>query len=200
MLLYHHCRTLESVVYDIVKPKKIFSDPDLLPAYLWLEKEIGFFPLFLSVGESLRSIYDTGYEHQWRRKVSSYILHYSAQGVAVVHKDEVPRQKLNEVLFSFSDNAHLNGRYMDFREWECTLNTDYKNYQLSEYEKKLLFKFSWNKKKWIEKSKKNSVQFVVRDLDLRNAEKIWVRNQKTKKILEEMHFSNIEIKRIPVNP
>ncbi len=88
---------------------------------------------------------------------------------------------------------------MDLQEWENVLNTRYKDYQLSSHEKKLLFKFSWSDKKWIEKAKKSLVQLVVKELDLRTAERIWVRNQRTKKILEEMHFSNIEIKRIPVD-
>ena len=65
-VLYHHCRPFESVVFGTVLAEKEFFDPDLKGAYEWLEKEIGFYPIFLSVGTRERDLYMTGYQDNWR--------------------------------------------------------------------------------------------------------------------------------------
>ena len=80
------------------------------------------------------------------------------------------------------------------------LNARHKNYQMSNYEKRLIFKPSWKKSKWLlyAKKKPHSVQLVVPNLDLRKAKRVWVRNKKTKNFLESVGFRNVDMKRIKI--
>ena len=59
--MYHHCRPLESIVYGDVKANPEHVVPEHIQPYNWLEKEVGFYPLFLAVGETIEDIYMTGY-------------------------------------------------------------------------------------------------------------------------------------------
>lgn len=188
MLLYHHCRSLESVVYGEVKPNPHFSDEFLKRAYSWMEQQLGFYPLFIAVGEAEEDIRMTGYENQWRRIVSK-----SQKKTKYRTAGEFP----NEVLFSFSN---LEGVFTDYDYWIMVLNTEYKNYQVTDYEKKLLFKPSWNKAKWLRRARErpHTVQLVIPKLYLPDAEHIWVRNKKTKKQLEKIGFEGVEVKRLMV--
>ena len=90
---------------------------------------------------------------------------------------------------------------MDYDRWGFVINAQNKNYQMTDYEKKLIFKPSWNKSKWLRKSKKepHSVQLVTPKLDITNSNRIWVRNQKTKNHLENLGFNNIYVKRLILN-
>lgn len=40
MLHYHHCRSLDGVIYGIVKASPAYADQDFKDAYSWLEKEV----------------------------------------------------------------------------------------------------------------------------------------------------------------
>jgi len=70
MLQYHHCRSLDSAVYGRVEASPEHADQDFKDAYSWLEKEVGFYPLFLAVGTTDEDIRMTGYQNQWRKILS----------------------------------------------------------------------------------------------------------------------------------
>ena len=179
---YHHCRNLESVVFGEVKASPNYSDKDFRGAYRWLEKEVGFYPLFCAVGTTDEDIRMTGYPDNWRVKVSSD--EYRKKG-------EFP----NQVLFSFKD---VDGVFMDYDAWHLVLNSTRNNYKMSDYEKRLIFKPSWQKSKWLMQAneKPHTIQLVTPTLYLHKADKIGVRNDMTKKELGDKGFQNIEVKRV----
>lgn len=189
MLLYHHCRPLNSIKYGEIKSDPSYADPDFKEAYKWLEKEVGFFPLFLAVGTTEDDIRSSGYDSNWRRVLSE-----GAEGKKYAKKGEFP----NDVLFSF-ENA--DGVFIDEVLWYNVLNSGYRNYQITNNERKSLFKKSWPKSRWLRKIREepHSVQLIASNLYLPNAKRVWVRNQSTKKILESMGFENVEVKRLRVN-
>ena len=184
MLMYHHCRSLESVVYGEVKANPKYYDAYFKDAYNWLEKEVGFAPLFVAVGCTKEDLRMTGYQDNWRIKVSDSKIRRAGQ---------FP----NDVLFSF-DN--LEGTFMDYDLWHIVLNAGHKNFQISDYEKRLLFKRSWPKAGWLDYARQmpHSVQLVLPKLDLQQTGEVWTRNRATKKCLEKMGFENIKVKRIRV--
>ena len=186
MLKYHHSRSLDSVVFGEVKHTKEFSGETYRAAYLWLEKEIGFFPIFLSVGTTDEDIRMTGYQNQWMRLIAM-----SNSKRIYRKKSEFP----NYILFSYEE---LDGVFTDYNDWHIALNSGYKDCQLTDYEKRLILKPSWSRSKWLSHAKNHphSVQLVTKSLDLSNADRIWVRNIKTKTILEQIGFKNIEVKRL----
>lgn len=182
---------------DDVRYGEIIPDPNRVEdeldehfkgAYSWLEKQIGFHPLFLSVGETEEDIRMTGYQNQFRK-----ILTESKDGKTYRKKGEYP----NFVLFSFDE---VKGVFLDYMNWHIVLNSSHRDYKITDYEKRLVLKPSWNKSKWLLYAKRNphSVQLVVSRLDLRKAERVWCRNKSTKKKLEEMDFTPVEVKRLEV--
>ena len=188
-LLYHHCRSLEHVIFGEVKPKPEY-DADLFDrkAHLWLEKQVGFYPLFLAVGTAEEDLHMTGYQDNWKRKIGEH------------NKCSIYRKKgefLNEVLFSFEE---VTGVFMDYLTWFIALNSEYKNYAVSDYEKRLIFKPSYSKADWLRKASKDpgTVMLVAPSLYLPDAKRIWARNKATKEKLEDMGFENVEAKRIAV--
>ena len=198
MLLYHHCRSLDSVVYGEVEANPKYSDEHFKNAYSWLEKEVGFYPLFLAVGITKKDIQMTGYENQWNRVIGSKIVGRRKDGAYI--QRNILRKKgraPNDVLFSF-ENVSKNSVFMDYLDWYLVLNSSHKNYQITDYEKRLIFKPSWNKAKWLRKAmiKPYSVQLVTPSLNLSNAKRIWVRNKQTKEELISKGFKNVECKRI----
>ena len=86
---------------------------------------------------------------------------------------------------------------MDYEYWHLAFNPRTIE-TISDYEKRLIFKPSWNKSKWLKKAKKepSSVQLVTPNLYLPNAKRILVRNTQTKKLLERIMFKKVEVKRI----
>ncbi len=194
MLYYHHCRSLDSVVFGEINPNPKYFDPDLKNAYLWLRKEVGFYPLFLSVGTSEEDLYMTGYANQWARIIGNKIVGRRIDGT-YIHKNILRKRGEfpNDVLFSFEE---VNGVFMDYMYWHFVFNIGLKNYHISNYKKRLIFKPSWSKSRWLRKAKDepDSVQLITSKLNLPNAKRISVRNNQTKKLLE-----NIEIRRMLVN-
>ena len=186
MLLYHHCSSLDNVIYGEVRANPEHSDPDFKDAYSWLEKEVDFYPLFLSVGTTDEDIRMTGYQNQWRRIVSE-----GKNGTGYGGRGEFP----NDVLFSFES---VGGVFMDYDYWHRVLGAGYKEYHMTEYEKRLIFKPSWSPSQWLRKAKKDShsVQLVTPGLYLPDAKRIFVRNQQTQELLTSMGFENIEVRRL----
>jgi hypothetical protein len=169
-----------------------FSFTDFLPAYEWLEQEIGFFPHFLSVGNSERVIRRTGYEDNWRVFERG---EFSDTGYRKINrkKGEFP----NLVLFSFD---HADGVFMDELSWNIAINACMNGETVSKQVMKMILKPSWNKRRWIHAAEKKSlwVCLLAPVLSLEKTSRISVRNQSTKKEMEKMGFRNIRTLRIPV--
>lgn len=187
--LYHHARELEYCIYGVVRQKRETSKY-FYNAYEWLQHEIGFYPLFLAIGETIDDIRMTGYQNQWRRLLAEGRSYRKYR-----QKGEIE----NQVLFSFTDIPV--GVFVDYMNWHIVLNSEYNNYQITDREKRMIFRTSWGNSDWLSYARHNphSVQLVVPDLDLREAARIWVRNMQTKKHLERAGFENVAVMRIPVN-
>lgn len=196
IILYHHCRSLDSITLGEVKANPKYFDSDLRGGYYWLRREVGFNPLFLAVGNSEEDIRMTGYPNQWNRIIGTEIVGRRKDG-SYIQKNVLRKRGEfpNYVLFSFDE---VEGIFMDYGYWHLVLNANYKNYNISDYEKRLIFKPSWDKSKWLKKARKepHSVQLVTCRLYLPDARGIFVRNQETKKVLEKMRFKNVKVKRI----
>ena len=89
---------------------------------------------------------------------------------------------------------------MDYDYWDVALNASHKDYRMTNHEKRLIFKPSWPKSKWLGKARndQHSVQLVTPELYLPDAKRIRVRNKSTKSFLETMGFNDVEVKRIKV--
>jgi len=178
------------VVFGEIKPSREHSDPEYLKSIEWLEKEVGFYPLFLAVGTTDEDLRMTGYQDNWRVKVASSYKDGKQVG-EYRKKGEFP----NQVLFSFNE---VDGIFTDYQGWHIALNSAWNNYNISKQDKRYIFKYSWPRSKWIRKALDDAmgVQLVAPRLDLRLADRVMVRNNTTKKQLEETGFNNIEVKRI----
>ena len=105
-ILYHHCMPLSQVTYGTVRADPAYASPDFLPAYEWLEDQIGFFPHFVSVGNNESALYRTGYQDNWRVWTGGDIIQ-GENRKNYRKKGEFP----NLVLLSFD---HLEGVFMDY--------------------------------------------------------------------------------------
>ncbi len=195
MLYYHHCRSLRSVVLGEIKANQRYFDSYLKEAYFWLKRQINFYPLFLAVGLTEEDIRMTGYQNQWKRIIGTKISGRRRDGTYIQKnilrkKGEFP----NDILFSFEE---VDGVFMDYGNWHLAFNPRTIN-AIPDYERRLIFKPSWDKSKWLKKSKNEpaSVQLVTPNLYLPSAKRIFVRNRKTKELLEEIGFKDVEVKRI----
>ena len=187
---------LKNVFYGELKPSSERSNPDYRKAYRWLEKEVGFYPLFLAVGETDDDIRMTGYERQWARKVGEEIVGRRANGSNIFRN--VLRKKgdyPNFALFSFDE---VDGVFMDFMFWHIPLNSVINDDEVTPYERRLVFKPSWLKSKWLGKARRDAgfVQLVTPRLYLPAAKRVWVRNLQAKKQLTSIGFENVEVRRL----
>lgn len=176
-LNYHHSRPLDEVRYGPVTQSRVILDEfDAveIKSYDWLARYVGFFPLFLAVGDSDESIRSTGWQNQWRRKS-------------------------NEVLFSFRDIE--NKAFLDSDYW-VIVPGNFANgfYDISEYTRRLILKPSWKKSDWLRTARRDGgrVEAVVPELDLRTADLISVRNKTTQQLMENQGFKNVQVTRIRV--
>jgi len=199
-MLYHHRMELEDVVFGkiIANPEKSKDeDMDMKSAYLWLEKQIGFYPLFLAVGDDEEDLRITGYHNQWRRVISTRFVGKNEKGRYI--KETVLRKAgefPNRVLFSFEN---LEGVFMDYDYWHIPLNECINGQDCADKRvRHWVFKYSWDKSRWLRKAKQNpgSVQFVVPSLDLTKACRVYTRNNKTKEKLEDRGFRNVRVFRL----
>lgn len=179
---FHHARPIEysfpgEVHQSIPREENGEIDESYHTAFSWMETQVGFYPLFLAVGNEQQALSMTGYQLQWKK---SY-------------------QSNNSILFSFKEKPS-NGVFNDWMYWSnVILNSFIPDHDISERDKKHLFKYSWPNSRWIREAKKDplSVQLVVPKLDLTTADLISVRNNKTKTLLERRGFTQpIEVRRI----
>ncbi len=210
--LFNHCTNLSTIVYDTIVPNENHTlnkndidnggwlNTDFYDEYYdmdikannWLKKEVGFYPLFLSVGSSLYDYYMTGYGDNWTVATSRW---YDKEAKKFCSERRKKGEFPNCVMFSFDD---IDCVFMDHAWWVIVgYNNAVNGEETTDREKRGIFKYSWNRSNWFRMAKKSGgVQCVVPELDLRQAVRVWVRNKKTKKILEKMGFSNVFVKRI----
>jgi len=200
MILFHHSRSFETVQYGIVKP--VLHDPSSLifpetsQAYQWLGNRIGFSSLFLATGFQEWQLQMTGYQDQWRRLIG-----YDTQAEGKIYrgKGEFP----NYILFSFDEECLKEGVFIDEDAWWVFICGAFLNDQadqITEPQIRSVFKKSWTRSHWLREAKDmNSrlpICLLVPSLDLSRAERIWVRNNLTARLLADMGFKNIQVKRL----
>jgi hypothetical protein len=170
----------------------VYSYSDFLPAYEWLEQEVGFFPHFLSVGNSETVIRRTGYADNWRVFERG---EFTDSGYKKIFRKKGEFQNL--VLLSFD---HMDGIFMDSLSWNIAINACMHGRPVSKAVMKMILKPTWNKRRWIHAAEKGShwVDLLTPELSLPEASRISVRNQSTKKDMETMGFRHVETFRIPV--
>jgi hypothetical protein len=201
VLQFHHSRELKYITHGIVNPVRLSTlspepqdclqrgtCPDdewheakvwMEPAYDWLKSHSGFYPLFLGVGPGKYAEQMTGYYKQFYRR-SSWP---------------------EEVLFSFSDLGEPLV-FQDYDYWCFTLGgcckegSHQREVNVDSYIEKLILKRSYAKSRWLKRARDEdgTVQATVPDLDLRQADLVRCRNQKTRRHLLELGFSEDQVK------
>lgn len=218
---FHHCTDLSSVTYGEFLPSPVrtyrklsqnWSDDettnsvfggyvyDEIGANWWLEKQVGFYPLFMAVGSARDDLYMTGYAQQFARRVSTVQDKNSRNGYRWILRD--PGEFPNYVLFSYKNPPSPKIRFLDYSMWFMAIYSAMDDFVVCPNDKKMIFKASYSPADWLRRAKrdKGNVMAVVDCLDLREADRIWVRNQQTAKSLRDMGFRNVFAKRIPVPP
>lgn len=187
-LFYHYCMALEDVSFGVLVPDPERTDPDDREATAWLAREIGFWPVFVAVGDSLDAYLNTGYHMNWAR-----VVQWSSSGTVLRKAGEHP----NLVLLSF---AHLEGVFMDHDYWFLVLNARDIERDIGLVQRRWIFKPSWSRRKWLRSAmgEERMAMLVCPQLELRSARRVWVRNRRTKRALEGLGFPNVVVHRIPV--
>jgi len=193
MQTYNYSRSLDSVVYGIIRPSEKDYDEFEIETFRWFAGQLGFKPFFVAVGNTGSDLAQTNYYDNWRRVVATEITGRTKTGIYIHRK--ILRKKgefPNEVLFSFKE---LTGVFFDDSYFAFAPNSEYSDEPTS-YEKRLIFKPSYRKSDWLRKAReKHCVVTATPSLDLRIAE-VYCRNQETKKVLEEIGFNGVSVKRI----
>lgn len=197
-LLLYHALPFEQVRHEAFAPDPSYSEAEYLPAYRWLETQVGFFPIFLAIGaegdeEPLRV---TGYQNNWRRLLS---YHYDADGTYHYTLAKAGEHH-NRVLFAFSPDSFETLSYNDYMWWNIVLTEVTCEREVDKQLWRRLFKPSWNASKWRSLARKDGhgVQVLTNALDLRSAKFVYVRNRATQKALQAQGFENVVVKRLPV--
>jgi hypothetical protein len=109
------------------------------------------------------------------------------------HKGDFP----NLAVFSFDT---IDGIFMDFQSWHIAINACLNGRNVTPSEQRMIFKPSWTRNRWIRAALNgtHSVQLIAPELPLQLAKRGYVRNTKTKRIVERMSFPEITIKRVKV--
>jgi hypothetical protein len=191
-LLFHHCIPVDAVRFGTLQPDRKYSDPDFLPAYEWVEKITGFFPIFYAVGQIDAVVPMTGYADNWRFLTGGEMINGRYQKI-FNRRGNFP----NFALFSFDT---IDGIFMDFQSWHIALNACMNGGSVTSAEQRMIFKPSWTRSRWIRAALNgtHSVQLVAPELPLTLAKRGYVRNTKTKRIVERMGFPEITVKRVKV--
>lgn len=178
--------------YRTLQPNRKYSDRHFRSAYKWLEDEIGYYPFFFSVGSDESAIRMTGYDDNWRVWMGCRCIRGKSRNIYRTH-GEFP----NLALFSFEN---IEGIFMDYGSWHIALNSCMNGNTVTDAERKMIFKPSWTKSRWIRAARNctHSVQLAARELPLEGAQRVYVRNIKTRKKIRQMGFPDPEVVRIPL--
>jgi hypothetical protein len=163
-------------------------------SYRWLADRIGFWPLFLAVGDTDEDRRMTGYQLQWSRDHT-----WGPAGP--------PRDRL---LFSWND-APPHATYVDYDNWHTVLNSvrerDGDPHQLyveleGRRDAASILKPSWRQSDWLRRARRNphSVQAAVPAIDLPTADEIRAPSPRVATTLTNHGFdpSRIHIQRVRV--
>lgn len=169
--MFNHCMRQKHVAYSEITPytlcKTHRQGARLRPAYLWLEARLGFFPLFLSAGETDRDLAITGYPN-------------------VFHDNEL------RALFSFSDIPKP--KFMDYSLWEHAMWQIVDEQAISDNLYDHLFRKERTRDEWLEiaRASPGTVQVVTSILDLRKATRVLVQTEGSVDEMERLGFRNVE--------
>jgi hypothetical protein len=196
-LFFFHCIPLERVRHGVFFPDRKFSDEEFRPEYEWLAAEVGFYPIFLAVGNDIddRAAQLSGYSDQWLTNLGGEILADGSNKDLRRRAGEFP----NYVLFAFElDKVSGLRLYNDYLAWHTVMMQHCNSGCVKESARKALFKRSWNEAKWLRKAALDgkNVQAVVPNLNLDDAFVAYVRNEKTRHDLLTRGFKNVVVKRV----
>jgi hypothetical protein len=171
-LLYHYALPIKNVRLifkeskGLLIPRPKYSDPDFLPAYQWIQKEVGFFPIFIAIGDSIESIQMTGFQN-------------SPQHVLFSFEDV-------KGIFMDYDNWHivLNASFNNYQLTPRQKSLIFKySWQRHDWLRKAI-------------ETPHSVQLVAKEINLIRAQRAWIQNPKIKPVLEKLGFLRIKVKSI----
>lgn len=212
-LRYHHARPLIHVRHGVVVPVR---ETDVLPApscapggdgcdmtdewhgalhmeaaYRWLAERVGFWPLFLAVGDSDDDRRLTGYQQQWSR--SPYL------------SPEPPR---DQVMFSWSTTPAF-AVHCCYPDWHIVLNSVCKGPRLHDFRVESGYRRleswvlhpSWGDRDWRRRAirRPGSVQAVAPMLDLGCADEVWAPSKTVARELTRLGFDHVAVKRLRVS-
>ena len=123
---------------------------------------------------------------------------FRAWGMSMIGMTVSPEAFLaREAELCYAVLAHVT----DYDVWHSVLNAEGQDHRIPNYDKIMLFQKEFTKEDWLQRAKDlpHTIQLVTPKLYLPDAKRIWVRNKKTKKRLEDMGFENIEVKRLEID-
>jgi hypothetical protein len=205
-LLYHHARPLAHVHHGAVAPVRetgVVPAPGcaagngacdwgdawhvalhMEAAYGWLAERVGFWPLFLAVGEGDDDRRVTGYQNQWPR-------HW------------VPPRDL--VLFSWPEPP-AGAVHCCHDHWNIVLNSVRHGGGRHELRVELedaraeswVLHRSWSRTDWQRHARRSpgSVQAVAPALDLAAADEVWAPNRHVARVLAGLGFERVAVRRL----
>jgi len=212
--LFHHCIPLEKLITvngDMVSSQHHSTDDDaaFIPAYTWWHDTFGFWPIFLAVGNGPNTLGMTGYPNQFGRVISSRWDEKRKRSVRTLRPKGDMR---NYVLLSFEEAECLPHNFDTWENIICFSSPlplpigverdpalpPYAKIP-KQYVKSLVGQTKRKLSNWIKLAKKKDgrVQACAPRLDMTKVIEIKVRNQKTKKLLENIGYQNVEVLRVP---
>jgi hypothetical protein len=135
----------------------------------------------------------TGYEDNWRVRTGGEFVNGTYNKI-YRKKGDFP----NLALFSFEK---IDGIFMDYQSWHIALNACINGKSVTPAEQRMIFKPSWTRSRWIRAALTgtHSVQIIAPELPLQRAKRGYVRNIKTRHLLEMMGFLDLEVRREKVD-
>lgn len=205
--MYYHSIPLKNIRYGWLTAHPRYSDKSFQNAYLWLERYIGYYPLFLAVGNDATTPYEmTGFNANFKTRITGYGKKQQ-KPVNCRNPDPLP----NMVLFRFERSAFETLHYQDYDAWYGILTTygfdateeEWNSPQRIRFIRRLspvIFKHQWSEELWLEKVRKKpgTVQAITPAVDLRLASRIYCKNRKTMEYLRRLGFQSL-IKYKPPN-
>jgi len=211
--LFHHCASIEVVLRDEIVPSphwtrsqsllvseemrevrgrpedkdvdEHFADDEVKPN-AWLRDQVGFYPLFLGVGDSLDAVQMTNYPGQWRDVIGGESFDGKWKNTRR-RKGKFP----NYVLLSYEDLPGV--VFLDYDDWFLILNSSHNDYKITDRERRMVLKPSWRRSDWLRKVRRQpgSVMAVIPRLRPRDALQACVRNEASARLLRDSGFANV---------
>jgi hypothetical protein len=179
-----HSSYFSSVSFGEMRADPSFSDDVWHDEFRWLEKQIGFYPLFMAFGNNyaIENTFYKGPESRgvhWRKHTVLSIFELDALADVVFTDYDVWTHSCSEDMPRFSAaTARLTKRQ---RKWVDAL-----------------FKPSWTREQWLQKASEDctSVQLLVPSLDFRRASEIWTRGSRLQARLHASGLPNVRVRKV----